>query len=272
MIARIIFLVFCAMGMLNVQVQAQLFLEQAKVSLDVSGGDHPNGSLLIHNTSSAPVYIKVYWEDFEYSPPYDGSKNLLPAGTAPGSASQWVTFSPQTFSIPAFGQQNIDYTVSVPSQMQGGHYGVLFFEKSISSEPLGHEEVTLVTRIGCLFFIEPKDKNKKAALQDISLKANSITVSFVNQGNVILIPRTTYYIMREGGLVLLRGESKKLYVPPGATGTLEIPLKKKLNPGHYTLVVNSDLEEGDVVVKEIGLTVDTAGQIFPVPCSAEGCK
>ena len=131
MIVRIIFLVFCAVGMLNVQAQAQLFLEQAKVSLDVSGGEHLNGSLLIHNTSSEAVNIKVYWEDFEYKPPYDGSKNFLPAGTAPASASQWVTFSPQTFSIPAFGQQKIDYTVSVPSQIQEGHYGVLFFERSV---------------------------------------------------------------------------------------------------------------------------------------------
>ena len=247
--------------MLNTQAHAQLFLEQAKVSLDVYGGEHRNGSLILHNTSSTPVYIKVYWEDFEYKPPYDGSKAFLPAGTAPGSASQWVTFLPQTFSIPAFGQQNIDYTVTVPSQIKEGQYGVLFFERNINS-PIGQgDEVTLVTRIGSLFFIEPKDKNKKAALQDIGLKANSITASFVNQGNVTLIPRTTYYIMQEGGLVLLRGESKKLYVPPGATGTLEIPLKKKLDPGQYTLVVNSDLEEGDVVVKEIALAVDAAGQL-----------
>jgi hypothetical protein len=41
----------------------------------------------------------------------------------------------------------------------------------------------------------------------------------------------------------------------------EIPLNKKSNPGHYTLVVNADLQEGDVVVKEIGLDADNAGQI-----------
>ena len=56
MIFRIIFLVLCTAGMLTAQAQAQLFLEQAKVSLDVSGGDHRNGSLLIHNTSSEPAY------------------------------------------------------------------------------------------------------------------------------------------------------------------------------------------------------------------------
>ena len=112
-----------------------------------------------------------------------------------------------------------------------------------------------------MFFIEPKDKVKKADLRDFGLNANSLTANFVNQGNVILIPRTTYYIMQEGGLVLNRGEIKKLYVPPGVSASLEIPFKKLLNAGHYTLVVNSDLEDGDVVVKEIGLSVDASGQI-----------
>jgi len=260
MIARIIFLVFCTVVMLNVQAHAQFFLEQAKVSLEVSGGEHRNGTLLIHNTISDPADVRVYWEDFEYKAPYDGTKKFLAAGLVPASASKWVAFSPQVFTMPGFGQQSIDYTVSVPSQIQEGHYGVLFFEKT--TNPLkGETGLSVVTRIGCLFFIEPKDKIKKAVLQDIGLKSGSVTAGFVNQGNVILIPHTTYYIMQEGGLVLLRGDAGKRYVPPGASAPIEIPLKKKLDQGHYTLVVNSDLEEGDVVVKEIGLAVDATGQL-----------
>ena len=261
MIVKSILLMFCMVGMLTGDAKAQFYLENGKVSLVVSGGEHLNGSLLIHNTSSEPVNVRVYWEDFEYVSPYDGSKKFLPAGTAPASASQWVTFSPQTFSIPVSGQQNVVYTVTAPSSVQGGHYGVLFFEKSSNSHLAQGDEVMLVTRVGCLFFIEPSNKNKKVLLQGIKLKAKSITADFINQGNVILIPRTTYYMMQEGGLVLNRGEANKLYVPPGASGTLEFPLKEKLNPGKYTLVVNSDLEEGDVVVKEIGLVMDDAGQL-----------
>ena len=260
MFVRIFLLVISAVGMLTAEAKAQLFLEQGKVNLTVSGGDHTNGTLLIHNTSSEKANIKLYWEDFEYKAPYDGTKEFLPAGTAPASAGQWVSFSPQNFTLPAFGQQRVDYTVSVPSVIQEGHYGVLFFERS-SDSPASNAGVTLVTRVGCLFFVEPKDKAKKAVFQDIALKANGITANFVNQGNVILIPRTTYYVMQKDGLVLLRGEAKKLYVPPGASAPFEISLKKKLEPGHYTMVVNADLEEGDVQIKEIGLAVDASGQL-----------
>jgi hypothetical protein len=260
MTIRIIFSILLAVGILTGEAQAQLFLEDGKKVLAVSGGDHLTGSLLIHNTSSDPAGIKVYWEDFEYKSPYDGTKNFLPAGTAPGSASQWVTFSPQVFTMPGFGQQKIDYTVAVPSGIQEGHYGVLFFEKSTDATLSNEKAITLVTRVGCLFFIEPKNRSKKAVIQDVGLKTNSLTANFVNQGNVILIPNTTYYIMQGSGLVLLRGEINKLYVPSGASAPMEIPLKEPLKPGQYTLVVNSDLGDGDVVVKEIGLAVDASGQ------------
>jgi P pilus assembly chaperone PapD len=260
MVVRIILLAFCALGMSNAQVQAQIFLEQAKVSLNVSGGDHKNGSFLIHNTSSSPATVRVYWEDFKYKAPYNGTKDFLPAGTAPESASQWVTFSPQTFTMPGFGQQKFDYTVSVPNQIEQGHYGVLFFERSTAGN-LNGDAVDLVTRLGCLFFIEPSNKSKKAVLQDFTISTKSLNANFINQGNVILIAHTTYYVMQDGGMVSLRGDAGKLYVPPGVSAPLTIALKKPLSAGHYTMVVNSDLDDGDVVVKEIGLSVDASGQL-----------
>ena len=251
----------CLVGLLTGEAKAQLFLENAKVVLAVSGGEHLNGSMIIHNMSPEPANIKVYWEDFDYTAPYDGAKKFFPAGTAPGSASQWVTFSPQVFSVPPMGQQTVAYVVAVPSIIQGGHYGVLFFERAPDAVKTGKEDLSIVTRVGCLFFIEPKDKKKNALIQNIVLKANSITASFVNQGDVVLIPRTTFYIMSLDGMVFSRGVANNVYVPPGAAGTLVIALKKQLNQGHYTVVVNCDLEDGDVVVKEIGLIVDSSGQL-----------
>jgi len=260
MIVRLFLFLVCLVGCLAGEAQAQLFLETGKLVLAVSGGDHLNGTMVIHNTSAVPSDVRVYWEDFQYKPPYDGTKNFLPAGTAPDSASQWINFAPQTFTLPAYGQQTIQYTITVPATMDHGHYGVLFFEKSSEAMTNG-EGVTLVARVGCLFFIEPKDKNKKSTLDHVALEGKNVTLDFVNQGNVILIPRTTYYVMSNSGDVLLRGETVKVYVPPGDSGSIRVPLKSNLNPGRYTLVVNSDLDDGDVVVKEIGLNVDNSGQL-----------
>ena len=239
---------------------AQLFLEEGKKVLAVSGGDHLEGSLLIHNTGSDTASMKVYWEDFQYNAPYDGTKKFLPAGTLPGSMGTWVSFTPQVFTMPGFGQQKINYSITIPATVHEGHYGVLFFERAPAPME-GKEDIGIAERVGCLFFIEPKDKNKNALLQNITTQDRTVALDFVNQGNIILIPHTTYYVMPDNGMVLKRGDVNKAYVPPGASANIKIELKDKLNPGHYTLVVNSDLDEGDVVVKEIGLDADASGHL-----------
>lgn len=260
MTVRIIALCLSLSVVLSPKASAQLFLEDAKKVLAVSGGQTVTGTLLVHNTATSPVDIRVYWEDFDYRAPYDGTKNFFPAGTGPESASQWVTFSPPVFTMPALGLQKIDYAVRVPASIQEGHYGVLFFEKSTSGQFSGGG-LTIVQRVGCLFFIEPREKSKKSLLQNAVVQGDTVDIDFVNQGNVVLIPHTTYYMMQDGGMVVLRGDAKKSYVPPGATAKIEIPIKEKLNDGHYTLFVNSDLDEGDVTVKELSMAVDASGQM-----------
>lgn len=240
--------------------RAQFFIEEGKVTLAVSGGDRISQSLTIHNTSTESIAVKVYWEDFQYQAPYDGAKNFLAAGTAPRSASQWVSYSPQEFTIPAFSQRKVDYIVSVPAQIEGGYYGVLFFEKA--GDPVRDATgVKIISRVGCLFFIEAKDKKKNASLQDIKISSSIVSGNFVNQGDVVLIPQITYYIMDDQGVAVDRGEIRKLYIPPGETALWEISPAAELAAGSYTMVINADLEDGDVVVKEVDFVKDSGGNM-----------
>lgn len=250
----VVFCVACA-G----QAGAQFFIEEGKVVLPVSGGERVNKFITIDNTSKEAMDVKVYWEDFQYQAPFDGSKQFLPAGTAPGSASGWVQYMPQEFRIPPFGKQKIDYTVSVPQNVTGGHYGVLFFEKSAGSAA-DATGVKIVTRIGCLFFIEAKDSVKKASLGDVVLAGNAVTGSLTNSGNVVLIPRTTYYMMDMSGMVVDRGELARLYVPPDGVASWKMTLPQGLAAGKYSLILNADLDEGDIVVKEITLDRNSSGE------------
>lgn len=240
--------------------RAQLFLDQGKVNLAVSSGERITKSFAVHNTTNESVPVRVYWEDFEYQAPYDGSKVFLPAGTGKASANGWVNYSPQEFTLPPFGKQTIDYVVTVPAGVDGGHYGVMFFERA--GDPIRDATgVQIVTRVGSLFFIEPKDLVKKALIDEVKIAEGKLTGNFSNQAQVILIPRMTYYVMDQEGLVVDRGELKKLYVPPGASAAWDITLPASLNAGQFTLVLNADLEGGDVVVKEVDLVKDAAGSL-----------
>ncbi len=257
MITRIVVCVLAALCVLTGPARAQFFIEDGKVSLAVSGGDRINKKVIIHNTTAENISVRAYWEDFTYRPPFDGTKSFVPAGTGERSLSQWVSFSPSEFMIPPFGQQEINYNVSVPAVIDGGHYGVLFFEK-VGDPARSQTGMDIVTRVGCLFFIEPKDLVKKAELRDIAVVSRKLTGVFVNQSPVVTIPLITYYFMDDQGVVADRGEVKKLYLPPDASGTFEIPLPAALSAAKYTVVVNADLENGNAIVKELEITRDAA--------------
>ncbi|MBN1869318.1 MAG: hypothetical protein JW847_01905 [Candidatus Omnitrophica bacterium] len=229
---------------------AQVLLEEGKVNLNVIPGENITGKLTLHNNSGSEVDMKVYWEDFAYKPPFDGSKDFLPQGTTKHSLAGWVNIPSGVLRFPPFARKEVPYTINVPDDMQKGHYGVLFFEKQ-NREAVLEKGVNIVSRVGCLFFIEPKDKVKKVDLKNFRFTGKELTADFTNQGNVILIPDGTFYIIDQEGMVFDRGQIRKIYLPPGETGEYEMTLNADLDPGAYTLVMTIGLEEDDVVVKEI---------------------
>jgi hypothetical protein len=171
-----------------------------------------------------------------------------------------VSFAPQEFTLPPYGKKEVEYTVSVPEKYDAGHYGVLFFERA--SDPYKDQTgVSIVTRVGTLFFIDPRDAEKKADLKNLKQDVDALAGEFHNMSSVILIPQISYYIMDNDGLVADRGEIKKLYVPASAVANWTIPLPSKLGPGAYTMIINADLEDGNVVVKEVPLTKDPSGSV-----------
>ena len=135
---------------------AQVFLEEGKVQLDVTPGENIAGKLTLHNTSGQNVDMKVYLEDFVYKPPFDGSKEFLPKGTSEHSIADWVSVSTQSLTFGPYAKKTVPYSINVPEDMDKGHYGVLFFEKE-GMQVDGKTGLNVVTRVGCLFFIEPKN-------------------------------------------------------------------------------------------------------------------
>ncbi len=245
---------------LSSTANAQLFLEEGKVVLAVEGGDHINKSLLISNTSAESIRVKVYWEDFQYEAPFEGTKKFLPAGVGPASASSWVSYTPQEFTLPAFAKQKIDYSISVPQGINSGHYGVLFFERS-GQNVKDVSGLDIIVRVGCLFFFEPKNAPRRASVDNVTIKGENIVGDFTNTSALTILPRMVYYITDEGGLVKDRGELKKLYVPAAASVSWELPLPSNLSPGRYSIVMNIDLSDENVLTKELSLTKGVSGQL-----------
>ena len=88
-------------------------------------------------------------------------------------------------------------------------------------------------------------------MKNFRFSEKELIADFTNQGNVVLIPDGTFYIIDQEGMVFDRGAIKKIYLPPGKTGEYKLTFNRDLDPGLYTLVMTIGLEEDDVLVKEI---------------------
>jgi hypothetical protein len=227
-----------------------MFTEKTRVEMDVTPGEAYTDSINLINTSQEPMDVKVYWEDFMYIEPYDGKKEFGPVGSSPYSMADWMAFSPQQFSLPAGGTQKIDFSIRVPSDAKGGHYGVLFYERN----PQNSKDQTglqIVTRLGTLFFVESTDKNKSATIDTISATAQGLEGHFNNNGDVVLMPKATFYALNQESITADRGNISRLYVPPGKTATFHVDFAESLPEGEYTAVLTFDLKGGDSLVKEV---------------------
>jgi len=238
------FLSFC------IPANAQIFLEDGKIEHDVTPGENIAGKLTLHNTSDRSESVKVYWEDFDYKPPFDGSKEFLPRGTSDTSISDWVNVSFRTLTLGPHSSKTISYTINVPEELRYGHQGVLFFE-SAAIEAKGEKGLSIISRIGCLFFIEPKNKSIKAGIENFRFGDKELTGDFTNHGNVILIPDGTFYVINQEGFVFDRGQIKKIYLPPDKTADYSLTFNRDLDPGAYTLVMTVAMKDDNVLVKEI---------------------
>lgn len=237
-----------------VSAHAQVFIEQGKVNHVVSPGDQLSDSVTVHNTTDGNVRVRMYWEDFVYVAPYDGAKKFAPAATLGSSLASWVQFSPQYTELGPFAKTQIKYTIKVPSNARGGYYGVLFVEPQNKGMSDTDKGVRIITRVGSLFFVETGDRTKKASLKDATIDNGVFKARLTNEGDVVLLPQSSYYIMDRDGLMADRGELKKYYLPPEATADVELPISKTLVPGEYTVVLTFDLQDGDVLVKEIDIS------------------
>lgn len=241
--------------------QAQVMIEQGKVVIRANPGETIVNTLPVHNTSEQDaITLRAYWEDFMYIEPFTGDKEFTPAGTSDRSASRWINFSPQQFTLDPRGSKLISYSIQVPADAKGGYYGVLFFEEGGGTAQT-RVGVSVVTRIGALFFIETTNSTYKGQLENLEFSGKEFKGDFANLGDVVLIPDSTYYILDKEGLVAERGEMPKFYLAPGKKTAAKFTAAEKLSAGDYTAVLTFDFGGGENYTYEFDFTKSADGSI-----------
>ncbi len=239
---------------------AQLLLEEGKISRSLKSGETVVGKVKINNTTDREVSVKAYWQDFSYTPPFDGNKKFSQAGTLPTSCAGWVNFFPQNFTLKAYEKKEISYNIKFPAEPKGGYYGVLFFE-DVNGQKSEATGLNVVARLGCLFFLETAGTPKHAEVSDITASQNQVSGEFTNKSQIILIPKGIFYMMNNEGVIFDRGEIEALYLPAGEDAPFFITVSDKIPLGTHTLVLTFDLGDGDSIVKEIDFSKKDASSV-----------
>ncbi|MDP8265815.1 MAG: hypothetical protein P9M07_02580 [Candidatus Aceula meridiana] len=246
----LIFLLGLCFGSFCTPAFSQMLLQQGKVNLSLDPGETATGEVIIHNTKDQEISVKAYWQDFLYVPPFDGNKKFLSPGTSNRSCSNLVNFMPQEITLGPYGKKAVSYSARLPEDAEDGYYGVLFFEDN-SRDKKTATGVTIVTRVGCLFFLEKNGASKDAKVLDIAIAGNQLLGTIENKSQIILIPRGIFYIMDDEGIVADRGEIEPFYLPPGESAPFFVDIANNIPGGNYTLILTFELGEGDSFVEEV---------------------
>lgn len=134
---RVLVLALALLPLLAAPGEASIGLAVAPSELDLgvqSPGLEIARSLTLRSTRDAAIVVRPELKD--YTDTGNGRLDLLPPGTARGSAANWVRVAPTTQTLAAGELGRIDVRVLVPADAEaGGHYAMLVLRYQAAEPP-----------------------------------------------------------------------------------------------------------------------------------------
>lgn len=266
-ISALIFLSLCFL----IDNEARAFsinVSPPSIRISVPPGETKSGTVTVENKSDGPIDIRVYTEDWAYSP--DGSKQFLQAGTTPLSCAKWIATHPQKLHIESNSRAGVQYTISVPADAAGGHYAVIFFESIVSEGEATHGNVMLrfSGRIGSIVYLEAEGRIKRSGSitsftcgrpdQNSPL---AINITLKNDGNTHIIAQGVMNIIDKDGNIFGKKELGPINTLPGDTREYKTEWLGDLKEGAYDVIATLDTGVDAPLVAETVLTVVSSGAI-----------
>lgn len=131
--------------------EENILLSPTKKRYEMKAGESKQDSMKVVNDGPRPISFIVYARPYSvinenYDPNYDSnSKNA--------DAYKWIQFDTASYELEPGQSADISYTVRVPQNAApGGHYGVLFAETQVTSQPSG-TSIVQKKRVGSIMYI-----------------------------------------------------------------------------------------------------------------------
>ncbi len=232
-------------------------IDPPRVEIAVNPGQEESGHIAVFNDDEdEPMHVKAYINDLVYLP--DGSNDFLTPGSTPWSVADWLKIGPTEFDIAPQEEMKVRYIADVPEGVEGGRYGVVFFEVSPPLEKLkGKTGAAINIRLGCIFLITVKGTEQyNAELEDLVVGKPDengvleIRCTIKNNGNVIIRPNGPLKFIDSSRTEIgqLQVNEEKSGILPGTSRQFFARYDKaKIVPGEYFAQVVLDYG-GDVLL------------------------
>ncbi|MBU0479263.1 hypothetical protein KKC91_11950 [bacterium] len=263
------FILCLTFSLLSEAMAFSINLDPPNLTLSIPPGGSESGIITLTNKGDVSLRVVVYTGDWTYG--VDGVKEFGPAGTTPFSCADWLHIFPTEFELPAGESKEVQYTLTVPLDASGGHYGVIFFEADIGMQPSLGTSVRVAGRIGTIILQETEGMvDRRGSIVSLTTgppdenKGFDINLRFKNEGNVRIGAKGTVNIIDKDGNFFGREEFPEIKTLPGDIRESMATWLGRLPVGEYFLVVTVDIGGEEVAIEELKITVIKKGQIEEV--------
>lgn len=120
-------IVTCLFILSSLLAQSNWNVSPMTITKNVDTGDTLTQYLNVYNKADHDQTFLVYWNDWQYDSL--GSMPEFDPGILERGCAQWLSITPQTFTIPPNSTQTIRYTLMVPAfALSGSHWGAMFLQ------------------------------------------------------------------------------------------------------------------------------------------------
>ena len=209
----------------------------------IDPGSSVQGKITLFNNGSESLSFKSFVRDFVVEDT-NGTPVMLNSNENNDkfSASSWITFNPNSFTIPSHGQQNITYYIKVPQEARpGGHYASILFQPENNLGTI-KPSAEVSAQVGSLFYIDVSGKIVENATAEF-LNTRSlyeygplnILSRIKNNGDLHINPASKVEVFDMIGRKIQISELESTNIFPGASRDFENKIGSKFMIGRYKI-------------------------------------
>ena len=249
---------FALAGATPAQAQWGLGLVPMRLELKMSPGQQYSGTLKLSSESGAKVRIRAEALDFTVdattTPQFERD---LPQ-EAPYSCKKWLSLNPMEIEIDKGGFLMVRYTLRLPADLpEGSYHCAAGFYTLPPAEQVTGMGVRMSVRIVSTFYVVVGSPSVRGMLKEMKLEPLppskelkeggwQAVVVLENQGVMYFRPKGKLEVLDAAGKVVEAADLQMLPVLRERDQRFVLPLKTRLEAGHYKLRVEVDIGTGEI--------------------------